>query len=343
MDPACDTQMQQQCDLDDNSVTEVSGESADEQYLEDTADPSGLSVMPDRLDSCCSLAASQSLPDFCLADFGIVVDEDVSQTSPAPSSCPLGSVYPQLRAVQNLAPTALCLPFVPDSETARVAQTGQVSDPVVLMTALPKTGVQARILPPAWRGRHDVEGRGFIALPQTVPKRSSEPVSGEARPLLRPPLFAAKPLRSESGIRGYGPVRPSVQLSNRWTPCPTRRERQALAPHVSILSPRALVAPLARPVIRPRFMQTYPEHAPLPRPVRSSNGHHARRPLHRVPLKTWCRPCPIASISLSLQTRRLRRRLPQRVWRSVQMRLGRCSLAPEASCRPASASNFSGR
>ena len=201
------------------------------------------------------------------------MDEGVSQTSLEPPSC-------------DLDPIALHLPFVPDSDFARVTQTGQVSDSVVLMTALPKTGMQTRVRPPAGRGQHDVEGRGSGALVQAAPKRSSVPVSGEPRPILRPPLFAAKPLRSEFGTQGYGPVRPSMQLSNRWTPCPTRRERQALAPHVPFPSPRVLVTPLARPVIRPKFMQTYPEHAPLPRPVHSSRAHHVRRPLRRVPFQT---------------------------------------------------------
>ena len=60
MVPACNAQMQQceqQCDVEDNSVTEISVESADEQCLEDIADPSGLSVMPDPLDPCCGPAA----------------------------------------------------------------------------------------------------------------------------------------------------------------------------------------------------------------------------------------------------------------------------------------------
>ena len=78
------------------------------------------------------------------------MDEGVSQTSLEPSSC-------------DLDPIALHLPFVPDSDFARVTQTGQVSDSVVLMTALPKTGMQTRVRPPAWRGQHDVEARGSCA------------------------------------------------------------------------------------------------------------------------------------------------------------------------------------
>ena len=41
-----------------------------------------------------------------------------------------------------------------------------------------------------------------------------------------------------------------------------------------------------RRYLQSKFMQTYPEHAPLPRPVHSSRAHHVRRPLHRVPFQT---------------------------------------------------------